>query len=125
MKQAKLNKKVTPDGDSAVDRLVEESKQVVVKEEEGEGKPTDDAQSNSSFSSYDTIEGTGRYKCRACLLSFKSKKLLEKHRKLPEHKKREKKYSEDHAKQMQINQDKDVKFETTFKMACPECGKAF
>ena len=94
--------------------------------EEGEGnKPTDDAQSNSSFSSYDTIEGTGRYKCRACLLSFKSKKLLEKHRKLPEHKKREKKYSEDHAKQMQINQDKDVKFETTFKMACPECGKAF
>lgn len=26
---------------------------------------------------------------------------------------------------MEINADKDVKFETTFKMACPECGKAF
>ena len=26
---------------------------------------------------------------------------------------------------MEINKDKDVKFETTFKMACPECGKAF
>ena len=54
-----------------------------------------------------------------------SKKLLERHRKTAEHKIREKKYSNDHAKQMEMNRDQDVKFETTFKMACPECGKAF
>ena len=54
-----------------------------------------------------------------------SKKLLEKHRKTAEHKVREKKYREDHQKQMEINRDEDVRFETTFKMACPECGTAF
>ena len=26
---------------------------------------------------------------------------------------------------MEMNRDEDVKFETTFKMACPECGVAF
>ena len=26
---------------------------------------------------------------------------------------------------MEINRDEDVRFETTFKMACPECGTAF
>ena len=26
---------------------------------------------------------------------------------------------------MEINNDKDVRFETTFKMACPECGCGF
>lgn len=71
------------------------------------------------------METKGRYKCRACVQSFVSKKLLERHRKMPEHKIREKKYSQDHAKQMAMNADADVKFETTFKMACPECGTAF
>lgn len=50
---------------------------------------------------------------------------MEKHRKTIEHKIREKRYSADHQRQMEINADKDVKFETTFKMACPECGLAF
>ena len=83
--------------------------------------------SASSLSSYDAFEAQskGKYKCRACVQSFLSKKLYEKHRKTVEHKIREKKYSEDHAKQAEINADQDVRFETTFKMACPECGKAF
>ena len=52
-----------------------------------------DDQSASSLSSYDKIEGKGRYKCKACAQSFMSKKLLERHRKTIEHKIREKKYS--------------------------------
>ena len=85
----------------------------------------EETKSASSFSSYDTTDSKGRFKCRACLKAFMSKKMLEKHRKTPEHKAREKKYAEDHAKQMEINRDEEVKFETTFKMACPECGTAF
>ena len=53
----------------------------------------DDAKSASSLSSYDQIEGKGRYKCKACAQSFMSKKLLEKHRKTIEHKIKEKRYS--------------------------------
>lgn len=86
----------------------------------------EERKSTSSFSSYDQMsEQKGRYKCRACVQAFMTKKLLEKHRKTAEHKIREKKYGSDHAKQMEMNRDQDVKFETTFKMACPECGKAF
>ena len=84
-----------------------------------------DSFDDSSFNVYGTIEGSGKFKCRACLLAFKSKKLLEKHRKTAEHKRREKKYSEDHARQMQINKDEDLKFQPSFKMSCPECAHAF
>lgn len=44
------------------------------------------------------MDTKGRFKCRACVQSFMSKKLLERHRKTAEHKIREKKYSNDHAK---------------------------
>ena len=57
------------------------------------GAAMGDDQSASSLSSYDKIEGKGRYKCKACAQSFMSKKLLERHRKTIEHKIREKKYS--------------------------------
>ena len=56
------------------------------------------------------METNGRYKCRACVQSFASKKLLERHRKTPDHKIREKKYSQDHARQMALNADEEVKF---------------
>ena len=118
------------DGASEVDRIVQESKEALKKQRETARGPVptdfEENKSCSSFSSYDTLgDSKGRYKCRACVQSFMSKKLLERHRKTPEHKIREKKYSVDHAKQMEMNRDEDVKFETTFKMACPECGKAF
>ena len=90
------------DGDEAVNLIVEESKKALPEIEQTpngeESKDNADNRSASSFSSYDTIEGSGKYKCRACLLAFKSKKLLEKHRKTAEHKKREKKFAEDHAR---------------------------
>ena len=58
-------------------------------------------------------------------MSFVGKKQLEKHRKTPEHKVNEKKYSKDHAKQAAMNADENLHFVTTFKMACPECGCNF
>ncbi len=65
------------------------------------------SESASSLSSYDAFEtaSKGKYKCRACVQSFLSKKQYEKHRKTVEHKIREKKYSIDHAKQAEINAD--------------------
>lgn len=113
------------DGESEVDRIVQESKAALQRQKDASATETCDVSSTSSFSSYDTTESKGKFKCRACLQGFMSKKLLEKHRKTAEHKIREKKYREDHAKQMEMNRDEDVKFETTFKMACPECGMAF
>lgn len=93
-KMSKAGESEQLDGESEVDRLVEESKEAIQRLRQD---PNDEEEkSASSLSSYDKIEGKGRYKCRACVQSFMSKKLLEKHRKTLEHKVREKKYSVDH-----------------------------
>ena len=78
--------------------MVEESKDSVKKQrkESADGAAPDgeeESKSEQSFSSYDEFVSKGKFKCRACLMSFKGKKLLEKHRKTAEHKAREKKYS--------------------------------
>ena len=77
---------------------MEESKEALQRQKDATATATSDGNSTSSFSSYDTADAKGKFKCRACLQGFMSKKLLEKHRKTPEHKIREKKYREDHAK---------------------------
>lgn len=120
----------TIEGENEVDRIVSESK-AAIERRRSHGIESLDEESKSgasSLSSYDAFDETaskGKYKCRSCVQSFLSKKLYQSHRKTLEHKIREKKYSQDHAKQAEINADQDVRFETTFKMACPECGKAF
>jgi len=95
-KMSKLADSENPliDGESEVDRLVEESKEAIERNRRSNSNhEASESQSASSLSSYDKIEGKGRYKCRACVQGFMSKKLLEKHRKTLEHKIREKKYS--------------------------------
>ena len=86
------------DGESEIDRIVSAARQKAKNQTRQNDQGSDEARSTSSFSSYDQMDTKGRFKCRACVQSFMSKKLFEKHRKTAEHKIREKKYSNDHAK---------------------------
>ena len=57
------------DGASEVDRIVEESKRAIQKKKNPSAQDEEETKSASAsaFSSYDTTDSKGKFKCKACL----------------------------------------------------------